>query len=152
MPYIYFFNNSDLFIGCKLHTMNVAQRQDIILLPKGKREGKKKGDREKWREERHRESEEAMSFWTPTLHLVHLQQRACCVQEGWHWRKEAYEASSRSPILLLRSCHGGNMLDHFWRSQNLLGPPLSARAKHRGKCCTGADGLWYLAPSCLLQT
>lgn len=42
MPYIYIFNNSDLFIGCKLYTMNVAQRQDIILLPKGKREGKKK--------------------------------------------------------------------------------------------------------------
>lgn len=49
--YIYIFsNNSDLFIGCKLYTVNVAQRQDIILLPTGKREGKKNGDREKWRE------------------------------------------------------------------------------------------------------
>lgn len=37
-------------------------------------------------------------------------------------------------------------------SQHFLGPPLSVRAKHREKCCTGADGLWYLAPSCLLQT
>lgn len=87
MPYIYFFfvNNSDLFIGCKLYTVNVAQRQDIILLPAGKREGKNKrkrqreGERE---EERHRESEEAVSFCNPPLHLTHLQQKVCCVQEG----------------------------------------------------------------------
>jgi len=40
--FFFFVNNSDLFIGCKLYTMNVVQRQDIILLPTGKREGKKK--------------------------------------------------------------------------------------------------------------
>lgn len=68
--YLFFFfvNNSDLFMGCKLYTVNVAQRQDIILLPAGKREGKNKrkrqreGERE---EERHRESEEAVSFCNP---------------------------------------------------------------------------------------
>lgn len=37
--YIYIqVNNGDLFIGCKLYTMYVAQRQDIILVPTGKRD------------------------------------------------------------------------------------------------------------------
>lgn len=66
--YIFFVNNSDLFIGCKLYTVNVAQRQDIILLPTGKREGKKKRKREKGRERKRdieKESEEAVSFCNP---------------------------------------------------------------------------------------
>lgn len=45
---VFLVNNGDLFIGCKLYTANIAQRQDIILLPTGKREGRgKKRDREK---------------------------------------------------------------------------------------------------------
>lgn len=67
MAFFFFFvNNSHLFIGCKLYTMNITQRQDIILLPTGKREGK--GEKSRWREEREREkgiqreSEEALSF------------------------------------------------------------------------------------------
>lgn len=85
--YIFFFlvNNSDLFIGCKLYTVNVAQRQDIILLPTGKREGKKKRKRqreEEREEETHRESEEAASFCNSPLHVTHLQQKARCVREG----------------------------------------------------------------------
>lgn len=59
--FFFLVNNSDLFIGCKLYTVNVAQRQDIILLPTGKREGKKKErDREKGRErKRDREKKKA---------------------------------------------------------------------------------------------
>lgn len=46
--------------------MSIAQRQDIILLPTGKREGKKK-EEERPRE---RKSKETVSFWVP-CHLIH---------------------------------------------------------------------------------
>lgn len=65
--FFFLVNNSDLFIGCKLYTVNIAQRQDIILLPTGKREGKKKrkkqrkGERKEERQ-REKESEEAVSY------------------------------------------------------------------------------------------
>lgn len=65
--YCFFVNNSDLFIACKLYTVNVAQRYYFAANREKGREEKKKeteisGERE---EERHRESEEAVRFCNP---------------------------------------------------------------------------------------